>query len=66
MQHGKPVKKTDKELWDLITEKMDNNNYLFLKHAKARQKDRDITDIDVLDILENKDSCKRRRNNRRQ
>lgn len=62
VQYGKPTKRTDKELWNLIAERISNGNYLFLKHAKERQKDRNITDIDVLDILENKDNRKRRRN----
>lgn len=33
----KPIKKSDKELWTLIEEKIQNNDYLFLKHAKKRQ-----------------------------
>lgn len=57
-----PIKKTDKELWVLIEEKIQNNNYLFSPHAKKRQKDRNISDLDVLDILENKPRRKRKRN----
>lgn len=62
---NKPDKKTDKELWILIEENIESGNYLFLRHAKKRQKDRDISDIDVLDILENKDGRKRQRNKRK-
>lgn len=36
--------------------------YIFLNHAKQRLKDRNITDIEVLDILENKKFSNRRRN----
>jgi hypothetical protein len=60
-----PAKKTDHELWVLIGEKIQSGNYLFLSHAKKRQKDRNITDIDVLDILENKVKRKRQRNKRK-
>jgi hypothetical protein len=61
----KPTKKTDKELWALIEEKVQSGDYIFLPHAKIRQKDRSITDIDVLDILENKAKRKRQRNKRK-
>jgi len=61
----KPIKKTDKELWVLIEEQIKNHTYLFLPHAKKRQKDRNISDIDVLEILENKNKCKRQRNKRK-
>ena len=59
---GKPVKKTDKELWAIIEKTIANNDYVILPHAKKRQIDRDITDIDILDILENKKNRKRKRN----
>src|SRR3989344_9622201 len=62
VQGRKPTKKTDKELWTLIAEKINGGEYIFLSHAKKRQKDRQITDIDVLDILENKGNRRRRRN----
>ena len=32
----KPEKKTDEELYDLIIEKIDSKNYVFLNHAKQR------------------------------
>lgn len=62
MPHKKPNKKTDTELWSLIKQVILNGNYIFLKHAHERLKDRNINDIDVLDILENKTNRKRRRN----
>lgn len=58
----KPNKKTDAELWALITKMISNGNYIFLKHAHDRLKDRNVSDIDVLDILENKSKRQRRRN----
>lgn len=62
---NKPVKKSDHELWTLIENKIFNNHYIILPHAKKRQKDRGITDLDVLDILENKQNRKRTRNKRK-
>ncbi len=61
----KPRKKTDKELWKLITQKIENVEYLILKHARERQKQRNITDLDILDILENKKKRHRRRNKKK-
>lgn len=58
----KPSKKTDAELWDLIELKIHNVEYVFLNHAKQRQIDRAVTDVDVLNILENRKGCKRKRN----
>jgi hypothetical protein len=58
----KPSKKSDKELWNLIELKIQNVEYVFLTHAKKRQIDRNISDIDVLDLLENKKGRKRKRN----
>lgn len=39
-----------------------NAEYVFLSHAKKRQKDRNINDLTVLNILENKADYKRQRN----
>jgi len=58
----KPNKKTDTELWSLLTEMISNGSYVFLKHAYDRLKNRNVSDIDVLDILENKPKRKRKRN----
>jgi hypothetical protein len=39
----KPIKKTDKELFLIIEEKIKQGNYVFLPHAKQRLKERNIT-----------------------
>lgn len=65
MRNGKPIKKNDKELWGLISEKISNGNYLFVTHAKKRLKDGGVIDIDILDILENKENRKRKRNKKK-
>jgi hypothetical protein len=57
-----PKKKTDSELWSLLIQKLSEGNYIFLEHAKMRLKDRGMIDIDILDILENKNNRKRKRN----
>jgi len=57
----KAAEKNDKELWPLIS-KMIVGSYLFVRHAEHRLKDRNISDLDVLDILENKEKRKRKRN----
>lgn len=62
MSQEKPKKKTDKELWELIPQKIVKCEYIISKHARTRQKDRNILDVDVLDILENKPGRKRKRN----
>ncbi len=64
-QQTKPDKKTDRELYDLITSKITSDNYIFLSHAKKRLKDRNISDLDVLDILEGKNDNERTRNKRK-
>ena len=58
----KPIKLKDSELWFLLEEKITAGNYFFVAHAKKRLTDRDITDTDVLDILENINNKKRKRN----
>lgn len=62
MQKAKPHKRTDKELWDFIAHKIEDGDYIFLGHAKKRLRERDVSDIEVLDILENKNNRKRKRN----
>lgn len=58
----KPIKKTDGQLYALLEEKIANGNYVFLKHAKDRQQERQISDIEVLDILEGKKGRNRKHN----
>jgi hypothetical protein len=57
-----PIKKSDKELYELLTTKILSGEYVFKKHSRQRQKDRNITDIDVLDLLEGKKGRRRHRN----
>lgn len=57
-----PIKKNDMELWAKVSAAISSMDYVFVKHAKARQEQRNILDIDVLDILENKEGRKRKRN----
>ena len=58
----KPSKKRDIELWAAISKSISSVSYFFLPHCRMRLADRAITDIDVLDILENKLGRGRRRN----
>ena len=56
---------TDKELFTLIEQKIKEKNYIFVKHAKERQQQRKISDIDVLNILEGKTGYDRKRNKKK-
>jgi len=58
----KPLKKPDRELFELISASIKTGNYVFLKHAKKRLEEREILDIEVLDILEGKLGKKTKRN----
>jgi len=62
MQQDKPAKIPDKALWHVITEKINDGNYIFLKHARERLRERKVNDLDVINILENKNARKRKRN----
>lgn len=59
---SKPTKKSDKELYALLNQKIGRGEYVFKKHARQRQKDRNISDLEVLDILEGKRGRGRHRN----
>lgn len=59
---NKPIKKTDKELYTLLERVIKKGNYVFLKHAKERQLQRHISDLDVLDILAGREGRDRKRN----
>jgi hypothetical protein len=59
VNQGKAAKRQDFDLWSLISQKITGVRYIFLNHAKERLVDRKITDIEVLDILEHKDKCRR-------
>lgn len=60
-----PSKKSDTELFKLIEDAIAQSNYVFTKHAVQRAQERRILEITVLDILEGKAKCKRRRNKRK-
>jgi hypothetical protein len=59
---SKPGKKSDRELFTLLDEKIGRGEYVFKRHARQRQKDRNISDLEVLDILEGKYGRRRHRN----
>ena len=61
MENKKPNKKNDIDLLPLISKMISQGNYIFLTHAKKRLKDRNITDLEVLEILEN-NNWNRKRN----
>ena len=46
-------------MWNLISQRIENGKYIFKNHAKKRLIDRKITDLDVINILENKKNRKR-------
>lgn len=61
-ERQRPEKKTDKQLFSLLQYKIANAEYIFKRHARQRQKDRGISDLEVLNILEGKTKYNRRRN----
>ena len=64
-KNGKPAKRPDKELWAKIEKCIADKDYIILPHAKKRQIDRSITDMDILDILDDKKNRKRKRNKKK-
>jgi hypothetical protein len=63
---NKPKKKTDCELFELLDLKISEGEYVFKKHAKQRQEDRLISDLEVLDILQGRHRCNRHRNKKKE
>jgi len=61
----KPLKKTDKELLSLIETKIIQKKYIFLKHAQQRLLERNILELDVLNILSGKKGYGRKRNKKK-
>lgn len=61
----KPPKKSDAELFALIETKIQEKKYIFVKHAQERKKQRNISQLDVLNILEGKKGFGRKRNKRK-
>lgn len=60
-----PEKQPDDVLLAFIEKKVLDEDYVFVHHAKVRLDERNITDIDVLDILENKPNRNRKRNSKK-
>ncbi len=58
----KPIKKTDRELFALIQEKIRQTKYIFLAHSRTRLQERQISELDVLYILLGKKGYGRKRN----
>lgn len=50
----KPNKKTDKELFKLMEEKIAQGKYVFLKHAKQRIRERNVSELEVIHLLSGK------------
>lgn len=61
----KPIKKTDKDLFSLIENKIAQKKYIFLKHSQQRMLERNILDMDVLNILSGKKGYGRKRNKKK-
>jgi len=64
-QNKKPPKKTDRELWCVVGEKIKGTEYVFTRHAEGRQAQRQIDDLTVLNILENNGNARRKRNKKK-
>lgn len=58
----KPQKKTDKELFALIEEKIEQKKYVFISHCRQRIRERKVSDLDVINLLLGKKGYGRRRN----
>ncbi len=62
---NKPIKKTDKELFTLIEEKITQKEYIFLSHANQRMRERKISELDVIYLLSGKKGYNRKRNKKK-
>jgi len=60
----KPNKKEDPLLWVMLKKNILHGNYFFSRHAKKRQQDRDVSELDVLFILENVSGRSKRNKNK--
>ncbi len=61
----KPIKKTDKDLFSLIESKIAQKKYIFLKHSQQRMIERNILDLDVINVLSGKKGYGRKRNKKK-
>src|SRR5579864_4721387 len=66
MTKPNPQKKTDYDLFQLLSEKIDQGGYFFVNHAKQRILERGLLEIEILDILNGRDGKKRKRNKRKE
>lgn len=62
---SKPTKKTDKELFSLIEEKIKCGSYVFLPHSKKRLNERNISELDVIRLLSGEKGYGRKRNKKK-
>jgi len=62
---GKPKRKSDKELFTLLDEKIIKGEYVFKYHAEQRKNERAISELEVLDTLEGRAKRKRHRNKKK-
>lgn len=65
MQEYIKYKLSDKELLSLIEKRIEDGDYVFTHHSKIRQRERLISDLEVLGILEGKIGCRRKRNKKK-
>lgn len=61
----KPIKKTDKELFALIEEKINQRKYIFMSHSEQRMRERHISQLDVIYLLAGKKGYGRKRNKKK-
>lgn len=61
----KPIKKTDKNLFALIESKITQKKYIFLKHSQQRMLERNIVELDILNVLSGKKGYGRKRNKKK-
>lgn len=59
------TKKTDKQLFELIENKIESGNVLFTSHALKRMKERNITELTIISILAKESGSTRRRNKKK-
>lgn len=58
----KPIKKHDAALYRIIEQKIATMEYRILPHANKRKRERNISDLDIINILEGKRGYGRKRN----
>lgn len=66
MEMERSKKKTDRELFRLVSEKIIRGEYFFTNHARQRLIERELLELEILDILNGKSGKKRKRNKRKE